>query len=70
VSKLNALKFVASLKDIPQNVNFAIKSSVLATFLGNNGVASAGTGEPHHPLSTADIADRARAFTVHLECIQ
>jgi serine protease Do len=70
VSKLDALKLAASLKDIPQNVNFAIKSSVLAGFLSGNGVASSDAGEVRHPLSTAEIADRARAFTVRVECFQ
>jgi len=70
VSKLNALKFAASLKDIPQNVNFAIKGSVLASFLSSNGFAGADKGETHNPLSIPDIAERAAAFTVHVECAQ
>jgi uncharacterized protein len=67
VAKLDALKVAGAIQDIPQNVNFAIKSAVAANFLNaqaigySEGVASA-------PLSTADLALRAKAFTVQLEC--
>jgi serine protease Do len=74
VSKLDALNLAVAIRDIPQNVNFAIKSSVVASFLGANGVnipsAEYGGTYGRQRLSTADLADRAKAFTVHLECIQ
>lgn len=39
VSKLNALKVMVAIKEkIPQNVNFAIKTSVASAFLENNGL--------------------------------
>jgi len=53
--------------EVLQNVNFAIKSSVLALFLEANGVAftqeSAGTEK-----SVADVADLAKNFTALIVC--
>jgi len=50
----------------PQNVNFAIKSDVVRTFLSTNGVtAETGGGKE---LGTPDIGERARTFTVLIEC--
>jgi hypothetical protein len=53
--------------DIPQNVNFAIKSSVAATFLESNGVSfqSATLGAP---LASADLADIAKAISMPVVC--
>ena len=52
---------------IPQNINFAIKSSLVRDFLEKNRVGArfAQTGPV---LSTVQIADRAREFTVQLAC--
>lgn len=51
----------------PQNVNFAIKADVVRTFLASSGI-SAETGAGGRELSPADIGERARAFTVRIEC--
>jgi S1-C subfamily serine protease len=51
---------------IPQNVNFAIKTDVVRTFLGTNGV-SAETGGGRE-FAAADVGERARAFTVLIRC--
>ena len=67
VSELDALKIAGATSNIPQNVNFAIKASVAASFLESNGVAYA-SGRTGDHLSAADIAERARAFTVQIEC--
>lgn len=51
----------------PQNVNYAIKTEVIRTFLATTGVtaeSSAGGRE----LSAPDVGERARAFTVHIVC--
>jgi serine protease Do len=67
VAKLNALEIASATGDIPQNVNFAIKASVAAAFLDAQRVAhaeSAGVGA----LSTPDIAERAKSFTVQVVC--
>lgn len=67
-AKLNALKvMVATNGDIPQNVNFAIKGSVAATFLESNGVAFA-TGTASAPMQPADLADHAKSMSVHVSC--
>ena len=50
-----------------QNVNFAIKAHVVRTFLGSQGV-TAETSTGGRDLAIPDIADRARAFTVFIEC--
>jgi S1-C subfamily serine protease len=67
VSKLNALRIAKVTNDIPQNVNFAIKSLIAMGFLeaGNVSASSAaGTAK----LDTTDIAERARAFTTQIRC--
>jgi uncharacterized protein len=67
VSKLDALSVASATGDIPQNVNFAIKASVAAAFLDAQRVEHAErTGEG--ALSTPDIADRAKSFTVRVLC--
>jgi S1-C subfamily serine protease len=69
VAKLNALAIASATGDIPQNVNFAIKASVAAAFLDAQRVAhaeSAGVGA----LSTPDIAERAKSFTVQVICVR
>ncbi len=67
VSKLDALKVAKVTGDIPQNVNFALNANVLRSFLDANNVdyrdATAGPA-----LSPADIASRAKSFTVLVEC--
>jgi TPR repeat protein len=68
VAKLNALAIASATGDIPQNVNFAIKASVATSFLDAQRVAhaeSAGVGA----LSTPDIAERAKSFTVQVICV-
>jgi S1-C subfamily serine protease len=67
-AKLNALVMMLETNgDIPQNVNFAIKSSVAATFLESNGVSfqSATLGAP---LASADLADIAKAISMPVVC--
>ena len=67
VSKLNALSVASVTGDIPQNVNFAIKASVAAAFLDAQGIAHADNAGDT-TLSTPDIADRARSFTIRVLC--
>src|SRR5271157_4448620 len=67
-AKLNALKpMVANNGDIAQNVNFAIKSSIVASFLEANGLSYAG-GAAAQPMQPADLADEAKAISVYVEC--
>jgi hypothetical protein len=62
VAKLSAIGVASVTGDIPQNVNFAIKASIIAAFLDKQGVARA-AAESVGKLSTLDIAERAKAFT-------
>ena len=68
VSKLDAIATARMTGDIPQNVNFGIRASAAATFLVSKGIA---VGEPianAKALDSAEIADHARKFTVHIRC--
>jgi S1-C subfamily serine protease len=67
-AKLNALKvMVATNGDIPQNVNFALKGAVAATFLESNGVAFT-AGSAAAAMAPADLADHAKAMSVYVTC--
>lgn len=67
VAKLNALMVARKTGDIPQNVNFAIKSSVVRGFFEANGIAySEKAIDKSH--SVADIAERARLIAVEVSC--
>lgn len=67
VSKLNALKIAQVTNDVPQNVNFAIKSYIAVNFLESHGVTPKVAGAPK-PLDPADIADEAKKFTLRVTC--
>jgi TPR repeat protein/uncharacterized protein YecT (DUF1311 family) len=69
VAKLDALKTASTIGDIPQNVNFAIKASVVAAFLGANGVAQP-EGASGPALSTPDLAERAKALAMQVVCVR
>jgi S1-C subfamily serine protease len=66
-SKLNALKIVKATGDLPQNINFAIKTGAMRDFLDNSAV-SYKTAEPKADLKTADIARQARTYTMLISC--
>lgn len=67
VSKLNAIALASVTKDVAQNVNFAIKASLAVSFLEANGM-SPETNASTSPLSSTDLADRAKRYTVAIEC--
>ena len=67
VSKLDAAWVAKVAGDVPQNVNFAIRSNVLASFLDANGVDYR-SSQAGSKLSTQQVASRAQAFTVLVEC--
>lgn len=66
-SQLDTLKMAARSGDVPQNINFAIKGAMMKNFLDSNGRAYQ---EPasRQPLSTVQVADLARGFSVKLNC--
>lgn len=67
-AKLNALTVMAATGgDIPQNVNFAIKASILTSFLESNG-ATFSTTAATAPLPPTDLADAAVAISVRVTC--
>ena len=65
--KLNALRFAKLTGDIPQNINFAIKTGALRDFLDNS-VVPYRTAEAGAEQKTTDIAENARAFTMLISC--
>jgi S1-C subfamily serine protease len=66
-AKLNALKFVKVTGNIPENINFAIKTGALRDFLDNS-VVSYQMAEAKGEVKTADIARDARAYTLLVSC--
>jgi hypothetical protein len=66
-AKLDALAAARRTGDIPQNVNFAVRSGVLERFLQANAVRYEQAGAAR-PLDAADIADIARSAAVRIQC--
>jgi S1-C subfamily serine protease len=67
VSKLDAIKTAKLTGDIPQNVNFAINVNVLRSFLDSNDTKYE-TTNVDKTVTTTVIAEKAKAFTVLIEC--
>lgn len=65
--KLNALRFAKLTGDLPQNINFAIKTGAVRDFLDNSVVPYV-TAEPRAELRNPEIAEHARAFTMLIWC--
>lgn len=66
-AKLNALRVMAASGDLPQNVNFAVKSSLAASFLEANQVAF-DVGAAAEKLDPADLAEKAKGASVFISC--
>jgi S1-C subfamily serine protease len=66
-AKLDALKFARATGNIPENINFAIKTGMLRDFLDNS-VVPYQTAAAKDELKTSDIARNARAFTLLISC--
>jgi S1-C subfamily serine protease len=66
-AKINALKFVRATGNIPENINFAIKTGAIRDFLDNS-VVPYQTAEPKGELKTAEIAGNARGYTLLISC--
>lgn len=52
----------------PQNVNFALKADIARTFLNAAGVTPDTTAAAGRDLGAPELAERARGFTVRVEC--
>ncbi len=68
-SRLDALKMVSKGGGIPQNVNFAIAGNALRGFLDAKNINYKEVGNERE-LTGVEIAARASAFTVLVECRQ
>jgi hypothetical protein len=68
VSKLNALKLAPLIGDIPQNVNFAIPSSIVTPVLDTYSVKyQSGSFDKERPVS--EIVSAASSAVVSVECL-
>jgi S1-C subfamily serine protease len=65
--KLPGLRIAAVTGNIPENINFAIKTGALRDFLDNS-VVPYQTAEPKGELKTTEIAGNARAYTMLISC--
>ncbi|MFE1602343.1 trypsin-like peptidase domain-containing protein [Methylobacterium sp. ID0610] len=67
-AKLNVLKVAIASGDFPQNINFAIKSTMLATFLESNQITTQPGTTTGTKLDPADLADTAKAMSGFVSC--
>lgn len=67
VSKLDAVKIATAIGDIPQNVNFAVKSSLAMNLLDAAGVPYAISASDVR-LNNADLSQQVRGIAVRLDC--
>ncbi len=67
VAKLDAIKVANLTGDIPQNVNFAISAWTARAFLDAYNVPYE-TAPSKPRLTPADVAERAKEFTMLVEC--
>ena len=68
VAKLDALAVAKVVGDIPQNVNFAIKSEVAQSFLRSNGIEPLVAPSAAKRAPVADLVQTARGYTLLIEC--
>ena len=66
-AKLNALKVASVMGDIPQNVNFAIKSDFAKIFLNTNGIEYSEQAKTD-PISKTDLAAKLQTYSFHIKC--
>jgi serine protease Do len=67
VSKLDVIKIAAAIGDVAQNVNFAIKTTLLTNFLDANGVSYT-TAPVGQSLPPSELAERAKLIAVLIRC--
>jgi S1-C subfamily serine protease len=66
--KLDALKVARATGNIPENINFAIKTGALRDFLDNSVVMYRVTERREMKKEAAEIAKSARGFTLLISC--
>lgn len=69
VSKLDALAVAGLTDDIPQNVNFAIRATVLENLLQSRSLSYERGPETAPDLPVTDLAERAKNAAVMIECV-
>jgi TPR repeat protein len=67
-AKLNALALAGRTGDIAQNVNFALKASVMRDFLDAHRIAYQAAPSTRD-FKAADVGERGRTATVFIECL-
>src|SRR5262249_13098965 len=67
VRSLHAARMARLFDDIPQRVNFAVKSSTLMNFLDAKGIQYS-SSQPSSDLSIPDVIERAKTFSVEVQC--
>jgi S1-C subfamily serine protease len=65
---LETVEMVRQIGSLPQNLNFAIKEKVVRDFLETNGVTPSAGAAGAPVLSAADVGERAKQFTMLIEC--
>ena len=68
VAKINAIKLARITNDLAENINFAIKSSIVTSFLEANGITYRTGTLANDTLSPPDLAARASSFSASVEC--
>jgi serine protease Do len=67
-AKFNALELIVAMNgDIPENVSFAIRASIVTSFMDANSVAYA-VGSATPTMQSADLADQAKSMSAFTEC--
>jgi S1-C subfamily serine protease len=70
-AKLDAMKTLRMVGDIPENINFAIRGSEAVQFLERNHIAyHAETADSTIDLKVADVAAKAKQFSLPIECVK
>jgi S1-C subfamily serine protease len=67
-AKLDAIKVMRAIGDVPQNVNFAVELATVKRFLAAHGVRATLATPSGGDLRPADIGERAKFFTYLIEC--
>ncbi len=67
-SKLNAERFAAANGDVPQNVNFAVKTNMVSSFLDGHGLTLAAPSTAGQRLERPDLAELARQVSGFVAC--
>jgi S1-C subfamily serine protease len=66
-AKIDAMKFIRATGNIPENINFAIKTGAIRDFLDNS-VVPYETATAKGELKPSEIAETARAYTLLISC--